>query len=112
MGVIILFILISLIVVGTLIFVIVYLTKQKFIEVEAKRLSKCIEVGMSEEELFKIIGDKNVSKSIGDSPVTCYVKTWYVKNPMPSKLDPIPVKTAIWVKDNKVINVRHDNFNF
>lgn len=41
-----------------------------------------------------------------------YVKTWYVKNPMPSKLSPIPVTTVIWVKDNKVINVRHDNFNF
>ena len=64
MGVIILFILISLIVVGTLIFVIVYSAKQKFIEAEAKRLSKCIEVGMSKEELFKIIGDKNVSKTV------------------------------------------------
>lgn len=73
MGVIILFILISLIVVGTLIFVIVYSVKQKFIEVEARRLSNLIEVGMSKEELFKIIGDKNVSKSIGDSPVTCYI---------------------------------------
>ena len=112
MGVIILFILVSLIVVGTLIYVIVYSAKQKFIEVEAKRLSNLIEVGMSKEELFKIIGDKNVSKSIGNDPVTCYVKTWYVKNPMPSKLGPIPVKTTIWVKDNKVINVRHDNFNF
>ncbi len=112
MGVIILFILISLIVVGTLIFVIVFTTKQKFIEIEARRLSNLIEVGMSNEELFKIIGDKNVSKSIGDGPVTCYVKTWYVKNPMPSKLDPIPVTTTIWVKDNIVINVRNDNFNF
>lgn len=112
MGVIILFILISLIVVGTLIFVIVFTAKQKFIEVEARRLSNLIEVGMSKEELFKIIGDKNVSKSIGDGPVTCYVKTWYVKNPMPSKLSPIPVTTTIWVKDNIVINVRHDNFNF
>ncbi len=107
-----LFIIISLIVVGTLIFVIVYSAKQKFIEVEARRLSNLIEVGMSEEELFNIIGDKNVSKSIRNGPVTCYVKTWYIKNPMPSKLGPIPVKTAILVKDNIVIDVRHDNFNF
>lgn len=68
-----LFIIISLIVVGTLIFVIVYYTKQKYIEVKSRRLSNYIEVGMSEEELFKIIGDKNVSKFIGDSTVTCYI---------------------------------------